>query len=406
MATAYPIQQMADGGVKYSDGTVKYSTPTNAVGTGTGGYAIVPSKTTPVKSATETAPPPAAKPSAPAAPPNPQEMNPAQRNDWAISQGYDGWNQYQDKLREMQSSVPSGPSDQELNSAYQPLMDYLGQAESALRSDYPTYQNEINANYNTSKQQLDNSRMSGQNTLDSQMETANKSKLDAISEARRLYNELNMASQQRFGGSSTAGQASSEILGREFQRGSSRANEAYGQLAKELNTKKFELDQNYQVSLQQLNDKKQSSLNEVQRSFQDKLLQINQMRANTESEKANRRLQALQDYRNQVYQVQLQNFQMVQQLEMMKAQSQMELENYGKQLEMAKSYGAGATSNALSVLQTPTSYSTVQGGQQTTAAPLTGVRSNEDLYLQGYAPGLYDTRYGQVGSSANPTLLR
>jgi hypothetical protein len=315
------------------------------------------------------------------------------KNTYARSLGYPGWNEYQSAINQPK---PPQYSDQELNDAYNPLLNYLNQAESALRSDYPTYKNEIENSYNTSKQALANGLQNTNRTIDSQIEQGSKQKLDAISEARRMYNELQMANQQRFGSASSAGQAASEIQGREFQRGTAKTQEQFQQLTQELGNKKLELEQNYQVSLQQLEDKKQASINEVNRQFQEKLLQINQQRANTEAEKANRRLQALQDYKNQVYAVQLQNYQLAQQLQMAKAQSDMEIENYAKQLKIANSYTSDIVGQSQQAMSTPinmSGYGTTEtmntlgsGGDVSQAVGSVG--QNKDL--MSVMPSLYN----------------
>lgn len=313
-------------------------------------------------------------------------------------------NEFGQRQRIEPPSAPSGPSDQELDSAYNPLLDYLNQAESALRSDYPSYGRDIESQYGTSRQQLQNSLQSGQRAVDTQLDTAGRQKMDVISDARRQYNELMMANQQRFGNASSAGQAASELQGREFQRGTAKAEQQYTQLVQELGVKKLEMEQNYQVSLQQLEDKKVAALNEVNRQFQEKILQINQMRANTAAEKANRRLQALQDYKNQTYAVQLQNYQMQQQLQMMKEQSAMELDNYAKQLQLSRGGATSALNSFSSGLMTP-AYSQVGSRSVSQAPGMTGQITREED-LTGYAPGLYDRRTGQqIGSSATAQFV-
>lgn len=315
------------------------------------------------------------------------------KNAYARGLGYPGWNEYQSAINQPK---PPQYSDQELNDAYNPLLNYLNQAESALRSDYPTYKNEIESSYNTSKQALANGLQNTKRTIDSQIEQGSKQKLDAISEARRMYNELQMANQQRFGSASSAGQAASEIQGREFQRGTAKTQEQFQQLTQELGNKKLELEQNYQVSLQQLEDKKQASINEVNRQFQEKLLQINQQRANTEAEKANRRLQALQDYKNQVYAVQLQNYQLAQQLQMAKAQSDMEIENYAKQLQVANNYTSDIVGKSQQAMSTPVNmsqYGTAEtmntlGSSGDVSQAVGSVSQNKDL--MSVMPSLYN----------------
>lgn len=234
---------------------------------------------------------------------------------------------------------PSGYSDQELNSAFNPLMDYLNQAESQLRSDLPTYQKEINSQVDTSKAILGNQRTSTLGTLDTQQQAGQRRKEDVVSASRRLFNELQMANTQRFGGATSAGQAAGELQGREFQRSTAQANQGFNDLVRELDNKRLEVDNNYQLNVRQLEDKRQASINDVSRQFQEKLLEINRQRTEVESQKAQRRLAALDQYRQQVFQIQLQNYQFKQQLESMRQQASIQLDSYQKQLGMAGQQG-------------------------------------------------------------------
>lgn len=236
----------------------------------------------------------------------------------------------------VQQPVYTGPSDEELNQAYQPLMDILSKAEGQLGTSYESQQKNIADQTATAKQLADEQKRIAGETIAQNDLLGAKRKEDVISAARRLFQELQNANQQRFGGASSAGQAASELQGREFMGLSGKAQQGYADLTKELNAKSLEVNNNYALAIQQLEDKKNAALSEAQNQFQNSLLQINQQRAGLESEKMQRRLSALENYKNQVNAVQQQQNQFAQQLQMMKAQADIQMDQYRQQLEMSQ----------------------------------------------------------------------
>lgn len=269
--------------------------------------------------------------------------------------------------------TPSAPDNSQIDAAYNPLLSYLDSAQSQLGADRGSYINDINAQADTSRQGLLNGYNSTQQTLQNQQTQAGKQKQDVISAAQRMYQELTQGNLQRFGGSSSAGQAASELQGRELQRNTGAAQQQYGELVQQLSQKKLEVDNNYQLGLKQIDDQKNSAINEINRSFQDKLAQINSQRAQTESAKAQQRLGALQQYRDQVYQVQVQNAQMRAQLDQFKSSAGNQLAQWEQQLSGVNQAGAQAVQGfGQNVAPTATNFSAV-GAQQAAVDPtLTG----------------------------------
>lgn len=245
----------------------------------------------------------------------------------------------------------TGPSDQDLNSAYAPLFDVLSQAEKMLGTNYGTQKTNIEGQVATAKQLADEQKRVAGETIAQNDVLGAKRKEDVISSARKLYQELQNANQQRFGGASSAGQAASELQGREFMSLSGKAQQGYSDLVKELNTKKLEVDNNYTLALQQLEDKKAAALADAQNNFQNALLQITQQKAGLESEKMQRKLSALETYKNQVQAVQQQQAQFAQQLQAAKYQSDLQIENYAQQLAMSKQ---GANQSLQNYISDPT----------------------------------------------------
>jgi len=268
---------------------------------------------------------------------------------------------------------PPAPIDNsQIDAAYNPLLNYLNQAQSQLGADQGSYISDINNTADNSRTSLTNGYNSTQQTLQNQQAQGARQKQDVITAAQRLYQELTQGNLQRFGGASSAGQAASELQGRELQRNTGAAQQQYGDLVQQLGQKKLEVDNNYQLGLKQIDDQKTAAVNEIQRSFQDKLSQINSQRAQTESAKAQQRLSALQQYRDQVYQVQVQNAQMRAQLDQFKASAGNQLQEWEKQLAGVNQAGANALGGFnQNVAANATNFSNIQPGvAQSSATPL------------------------------------
>lgn len=183
-----------------------------------------------------------------------------------------------------------------VNDVFQPTFNYLNQAEQTLRGAYPAAQQEIEGQYGTAKQSLDTQKASGERDLAAQATAADTRKEDAASAARRLYQELMMGGNQRFGGASSAGQAFTEINAAEQQRRAGDIQKQYAGAMQQIEGYKSSLNEKYTGALADLENQKNSALNDARNEFNNKLLEITRMRSEAESNKASMRLQALLIY--------------------------------------------------------------------------------------------------------------
>lgn len=280
------------------------------------------------------------------------------------------------------ASLPTQPDTAALDSAYNPLLDYLGQAESSLRSGLPSYYQDINNTADTSKRTLGTNYNSTLSQISGQQDQGARQKDNVIAASRRLFQELQQGNLQRFGAGGT-GQFASELQGRELQRNTGSANQQYTDLVQQLGQKRIEVDSNYQTGLKQIEDQKQSAINDVNRQFQEKLNQINQQRGQVESAKAQARLDALQSYRDQVYQIQLQNYQMNQQLQQYKSSADTQLQSYLDQLGKSGQQAQGITNAYMQSNVSPTgSNFAATPGRLMSGNPYVGqiMKKTEDLY--------------------------
>lgn len=224
-----------------------------------------------------------------------------------------------------------------INDAYSGTQNYLNQAEGAVRANLPGQLGEITSAADLQKAKLGEGRQSILDTIATNERGAQTRKEDALAAARRLYQELGQANIQRFGGSTSAGQAMSELQGREQQYQMGQTNRQYNEYMNQAATQKATLDREYQTGLQTIESEKQKATNAVNQAFQQSLLDIARDRATNESAKAQARLSALQDLRNKMFQISQQETQFKQSLEAQKQAAQLQIDSY------LKTQGAAST---------------------------------------------------------------
>ena len=314
--------------------------------------------------------------------PTAADVNPADRDAWAIQRGFTGWNNYLDSLRSQ------GPSEADINAqidaTYNPTMDYLNQNVNYVGQAKTAAEKQAEADLLANQAQLGTQKEGTLGQLATQGRGVQTQKEDALATARRLYGELQRGNIQRFGGTTSAGQAASEIQGAEAQRqfgGIGRqANEAF----QKIEQAKTDVESQYQSGLLQLKQGQQQALAKIQNDFTNAIMQINNMRAQTEQQKGQAKLQALQNLRQEALQLQSQATQYEQQLNLMREQQKLQLDSYAKTTGLAGTAGANAYNTFSNQSMTPTQFSQVQSGVQNIPQQLQGsIKRPEEWQYQG-----------------------
>lgn len=270
-----------------------------------------------------------------------------------------------------------------IDQSYGPSMNYLGQAEAQLRSDYPSYQAEIQKQAEANVAQATANKQKALTGVEKNVTAAKGRKEDALSQARRLYADLQRANVQRFGGASSAGQAVSELQGQEAQRQFGLVGRDFSTFMQDIEAQKSQIEMDAQANLMQLESQKQTAINNVNREFQNKLLEINSKRAELESNKAAQRIAALQDLKNKVFAINQQTLAFQQNLEQMKVQSQLQLDTQLKTLaaQQSPNYDQRNIQSDLTFGNQPAKTTPIQ-------APYVGsinyTRSKDNLYQGGF----------------------
>lgn len=280
-----------------------------------------------------------------------------------------------------------GTSDQDLtnqiNALFDPQFSYLNQAEGNLRNDYASNDKNIQGNYDVNSQLLSDANKTANDQYDVAKVSGFNQKEDALSSARRLYDQLRTGYQQRFGGSTSAGGAASEIASAEQQRQMGGVQRDYGTLMSTIDVKRADLDRGYSTSVMQLKQATDQAKSTAWSDFQSKLLSITQSRGEIESAKSQAKLSALNDYRNKVFAISQQNLQYQQNLQLMKEQASMTLSSYQKQLLASNSGVSDAFNTAMgSMSANPTSNLQVGNTGQQQTSNLTGQMTGKTI--KGY----------------------
>lgn len=243
------------------------------------------------------------------------------------------------------SNSPTMPNiDQAaIDAQYNPQMDYLNSAEQNVRTDQPNVLAAAQGNYDVNKAQLDTGNTTAMNQFGQQTDQATQRNLDATDASQRLYQDLNRGYQQRFGGASSAGQAASEIANVEQQRQSGMLARGYADTQRTIEQQRQGVQASYQNNLLQLNQQKQVAIDQANRDFQNKLLDIQKSRADVQGAKASANLQALMNLRSQVFAINQQNTQFQQTLAAQTNQAHLQLQNY----QAMVGAGQGATAQAM-----------------------------------------------------------
>jgi hypothetical protein len=269
-------------------------------------------------------------------------------------------------------------------------MNYLNQAEQQIRGDYPSVKEAAEKAFLSAMSELTASKTKNEGTIKENLNTVGTQKEDALSAARRLYDELRRGYSQRFGGSTSAGQAASELSAVEQQRQMGMTTRDYGTAVRQINQQKLQLDQDFQTGQAKIMEQKTQALSQAQTNFTNQLLQIQAQRAQTESQKAAAKLDALNTLKQQAYAIQQQALTYQQNLDMFYKQQQADLENYQAKLNMSGS-SASAAGSAYNPTVNPSSLTIGTG--VTNTPQLTGNIKKDEL-LQGYTQ-----------SSLNPSKL-
>lgn len=276
-----------------------------------------------------------------------------------------------------QPSIPSiDPLMNEVNNSFSQRMSRLDNISSILRGQVPSLISEADQQFGAQKSTLDASKAAGTRQIAQAETDAGARKEDAITAARRQYNDLIRGGIQRFGGASTAGQAFSEIAATESQRQFGDVRNQYEGAMQKITEQKTGLEERYGSALLQLQAVRDNAINNAKRQLDQQLMEIERMKGEAEDAKSQKRLAILQDYRQNIFDVN-------QQITQYKMSLDQEFQSGQQELTAAEQafsqYGNNSGGYASEVPNTssydiPISQASTQGMQN----PIVGYRKPQD----------------------------
>jgi len=271
------------------------------------------------------------------------------------------------------------PFLQAIEDAAASRLGFLGRAEQRIRGDFPTAQQEVAEQFAASRGEVEREKGAAERQLELATTGGEQRREDAVAAARRLFNELRIGGMQRFGGASTAGEAFGELSAREFQRNRAQIAQDFTNFMQNVQVQRANLQDRFVSAVANLEAQKNRALNNVKREFQDRLSEIDRLRAETEADKANMRLAALQDLRNQVFQINLAETQLRGSVEAQKQQAEQELESAFQAFTQSATGGTEALQGLLgSTTTSPKTALAITSGQTQQQLPVGRIKKEEE----------------------------
>lgn len=234
-----------------------------------------------------------------------------------------------------------------IDEAYGASASHLNAFEESLRRNFPSILEEARQMYEAQLAQAEAGRRQGVEQISESGELARQSARDLENRQARTFSEMLTGAQQRFGTESNVGQASRAILGQEFQRESAMTQRELMNTQRQLEQEQRRVNENFQVQQQQLAATRDQAISTARREFDQRLLEISQNRALLEGQKAQAKLGALQDLRNRILQVNMQQVQFEQALEQQRQEAMLNLEMFQRQLAASNQAQSSTLENAL-----------------------------------------------------------
>lgn len=202
----------------------------------------------------------------------------------------------------------------EVNNAFGDASNILDTQEQRVRSGEQDLYKQATSPYDSTLPLLQQAR---DENLTRNTQQTNEEKIretNAFDAARNLFNELRQGNQQRFGGSSSAGEFAYNLLGRELQRGLGQIQQTAGQNFNKLKDQANQIITGFQSQLQQLNTQKEAALAGARDVFRQKLSEIDNARFGLAQNKSQAKLQALYQLRSEAQNIQNSFIQLQQQM--------------------------------------------------------------------------------------------
>lgn len=215
---------------------------------------------------------------------------------------YSGWGQDFGTGDAAKAAYEAYPG--QVDEAFKGVFDTFNQMSDAELANRGNLEQLAMGGYEGNKALLNQAYTSGVANDDRERGAEQTRGANAIADARQLYGELQQGVKQRFGGSSSAGEFADAFYGREAQKQQGNIQNTVGQNIQKLVAHAQDLKSKFDAQLVDLEDKKNTALAQARDTFTQRIQQINGLKATAEQNKAQMKLQALQELRQNAMAVQ------------------------------------------------------------------------------------------------------
>lgn len=284
----------------------------------------------------------------------------------------------------------------QVDAAYSNILGSLDQQKKDVNAGYGDLEKTFTGGIDAQRPILDQALAQGQQQTITDTRNEQQRNADVLTQARRLFGELQQGVQQRYGGSSSAGQFANEFYGREQARQTGQAQVESGKNIQAIVQRASDLKEKYTAQLQSLEAQRGQAVAQAKDTLYQRLKAIDDAKLGAEQNKASMKLAALQQMQQQLFQVQAQAMQYQQQLQAQREAADLQLRNAVQSYQQT---AGGATSvNSYGV----TNPGTISASQTNAFNPnsLIGSYGPPGKKITGYNNGYYsydDNTWGPGG---------
>ncbi len=220
-----------------------------------------------------------------------------------------------------------GVSEADINAIYAPGQEYLNTLESQYRAELPEAEKAVETSYEEAMIPIQEREATGKAQISEQEQETEAEKTNALAQARQVFNELSQGLISKFGAGTSTGPAASEILGRQVQQQFGGIQQTAAKALSKLADEGRRLTDFVGRQKEVLKQKKAEAITNLRNEFNRNLAQVQATRGQLESEKAAKRLDQLNRYREQAFQIEQADKAFQRQIDLFKLSKEEQLSN-------------------------------------------------------------------------------
>lgn len=210
---------------------------------------------------------------------------------------------------------PNAEYQQQIEDLYGGTANFLQGLQGSIEGSRDDVLGAVGGQFDAQRPLLDQARTELLGLNQEQRQAEELRKRNVLTDAARNYDAMQRQALQQYGGTSGTGDYARAVQGREFVRGQNTIQQESAANFRDLERQAQSIESNYQNNLQQLEAQKQAAQAQVRSDFDERIRQIDSLRAENEQAKAAAKLEALRELRTRSQAIEDQKASFQQQLE-------------------------------------------------------------------------------------------